>query len=293
MPILALRCFAALALAYTAFGQPVAENEAHRVEFIESVQVSETRGDIRHDFAVTPKNGEEPFRISTNHTWKFYSLEFAGRLLLVHGALDSAALTTTILDLDRRETVDSFLHWGVTASPDGRYLAFILHYPRMGMLESRSAVLSVYDLNASPNGNRLQPTAEEGSDRAQKVGIPVYPLENVEPPTYAIWVPDRADVHFLRDIGWLSSRHLVFLDGTEGSDRIVTVDLTQGLALAHVAVGNISEQVRQVLSSDWKKSIDFANADAVSLRLWDCPDCAEHRVTIPLTPLADYKRPQP
>lgn len=293
---LAQRVVAFLLVAGGLWGQQsatVAESDAYRVEFLETVQVSENRGDIRHDFAVTPKTGAEPFRISTNRTWKFYSLEFAGRLLLVHGALDSAALTTTIVDLDRRETMDSFLHWGVEASPDGRYLALILHYPRMGALESRSAVLSIYDLTLSPEENRLKPMSEDAFDRSQQAGIPVYPLENVKPPTYAIWIPSPSDVHFIRDIGWLSSQHLIFLDGVEASDRIVTVDVTKGPALARAAVGDIPEQVQQSLNPDWKKAIDFANADVVSLRLWDCPECPERRVAVPLKPLAEYKRPTP
>ncbi len=79
----------------------IAESDAYRVEFLETVDASGSRADIRHDFAVTPKNGADPFRLSTKQSWQFYSLEFVGRLLLVHGALGGNALTTAIVDLDK------------------------------------------------------------------------------------------------------------------------------------------------------------------------------------------------
>lgn len=292
---LVCRIAAVLLVAGGLWGQQsatIAESDAYRVEFLETVDVTGARRDMRHDFAVTPKNGADSFRISTNQSWQFYSLEFAGRLLLIHGALGGNALTTAIVDLDKKETVDSITHWGAWPSPDGRFLAIQLHYPRLGTLEVRSSVLSIYDFGLSADDNRLKPNYGNGIVRSQEVGIPVYPLENSYPPSYNVWVEDPAAFHSISNLGWLSERHLIFTDGRDRAERIVTVDLTNGITNASIAVADIAESI-EITPANWRRLIDYVDDEAISLRLHSCEECPERRVRLPLIPLADYRRPTP
>jgi hypothetical protein len=67
----------------------------------------------------------------------------------------------------------------------------------------------------------------------QDVGLPVYPPENVDPPTYLVWVPEESQRHYVNaQTGFLwasDEKSVFFIDKTRGQQLLVRVDLEEGL----------------------------------------------------------------
>ncbi len=206
------------------------ENESYGVELIRWERYGPEYDDVRFDLLVRTK-GKTSERVVTveNLTTGLAAAEIAGSTLVLFGEMKSKARTATLVDLDAAKVTDFILHYGASLSPSRRYLVFKAFYPPYGMVQSRSDAVRIYDLSKESGKNRLM--GGGSSTAGQGVGMPIYPLENVDPPTYLVWVPEESRRHHVDNrVGFLwarDERSLFFIDRTGNQQLLVRVDLEE------------------------------------------------------------------
>ncbi len=209
-----------------------AESETYEVELIQWERYGPAFNDVRFVLLVREKATKAERTVTVaNITTGLTAAEILGDTLVLFGERRSRANTITLVDLDTTKSRDLILHYGSSLSPNHNYLVFRAFYPPYGMLENRSDVVMVYDLSKGPSENRLPGVGDSTAGR--RVGLPVYPPENVDPPTYLVWVPEERQRHYVnRQAGFLwakDAESLFFIDRTRGQQLLVRVDLEGGL----------------------------------------------------------------
>ncbi|MCP3997103.1 MAG: hypothetical protein GY722_18900 [bacterium] len=219
--------------AYGHFKFLSAESETYQVELISWERYGAAYSDVRFDLLVREKGTKAERTVTVeNLTTGLEEAEVIGRTLVLFGERRSKAGAITLVDLETAEVSDFILHYGASLSPNRRYLVFKAFYPPYGMLQGRSDTVRVYDLSKGPSENRLSGAGDSAS--GQSVGLPVYPLENVDPPTYLVWQPEESQRHYVDpQAGFLwanDERFLIFIDKTRSQQHLVRVDLREGLS---------------------------------------------------------------
>ena len=92
----------------------------------------------------------------------------------------------------------------------------------------------IYDLEASPAQNRIADDDAMTDVAVRRVGIPIYPPENVFPPTYRVWIEDAPEgfhrIRLPRQVGWLDGDNtILFLESHRDRTWVVMCDLSRGL----------------------------------------------------------------
>lgn len=204
-----------------------AETDTHTVELILWERYGERYSKVRFGLLVTEKStGEERQVEIDNLLTGIERLEIAHGMALAFGDVQGHFDGVTLVRLATAEVEDFILSYGSELSPSKRYLVFRGFYPPRGMAAARSDVVMVYDLTRSKAENRLPDASGDN------VGLPVYPPENVDPPTYRVWVPEESRKHHVDPrAGFLwtnDEQSLFFLDKTGSRKLLVRVDLEEG-----------------------------------------------------------------
>jgi hypothetical protein len=198
-----------------------------------------TGGRVKFTFSVTDKanNREYPVYLD-NVTAKVFSLSIIqGKLIVMGEEANLHSPVTTLIDLKNREEADSFIGFGNTLSPTGRFLIYRKFYPtQTAEPPVMSDLVLVYDLSDSANENRMRGEDAYRNDpigRLIEVGHPIYPEINAGKKHYRVWVPDENKRHTIIPNGffWFDhDRKVAFGDQIGGENYLVVVDLSNGLA---------------------------------------------------------------
>lgn len=201
-------------------------------------------------------------------------VESPGGLLLVLGSTGHAH-TVTVVDPVAVAIRDHMSGLHPLLSPDGRFVTFWNHRTRD---DPPSAVTRVYDTALPPARNRVPGVLAEDE---YSVGIPVYPLSNLERRRAdPIFDDGLGEVKGQLSCGWLTPAVLAFLDRRGNrAPMLVVVDLEHGLERPAVHVASLDARV--ILDADagsggddpWlppslsATTITLLGADAGSLRV--------------------------
>ena len=227
------------------------ETNAHKVELIRWERYGERYSQVRFSLLVTDKStgGERRVEID-NLLTGIERLEIAQGMLLAFGDVQGHFEGVTLIRLATAEVTDFILSYGSELSPSKRYLVFRKFYPPRGMKATRSDVVLIYDLTQEPSENWLP--GAPGLPAGEDVGLPLYPPENVDPPTYLVWIPEEKQTHYVDPrVGFLwanDEKTLFFIDKTGGQKLLVRVDLEEGLRQPRIATKPID--VSPVLATD-------------------------------------------
>ena len=164
-------------------------------------------------FSVVDKRTDEEFHIDLRR--------WAGRVNLVDVYQDRLVVSgggtygdiVHVVDIAARKVIDTIRCLAPTLSQTKRYVLFQRWLPRMPAREQRSVLWLLYDLEQTPEQNRVDetskglktsgtaPTDSGYSTMITNVGFPIYPEENVENQHYEI-----RGMHFTPDYptscGW-------------------------------------------------------------------------------------------
>jgi len=161
-----------------------------------------------------------------NLTTQLRAAEIVNDLLVVFGEIRNSASVVTIFDLEKGREKDSILCYAPKLSETKRYLVYRKFYPRFAEPPATSSLLLVYDLQAKPLSNRL-------TEKAEYVGRPIFPEENVHKQSTNVWIElpeQRHLVHPWAGYIWLDQdSKVVFVDKYAGENWLVLVDLSSGL----------------------------------------------------------------
>jgi hypothetical protein len=232
-----------------------------------------TGGRVKFTFSVTDKvnNRQYPVYLD-NVTAKVFSLSiFQGKLIVMGEEADLHSPVTTLIDLKNREEADSFIGFGNTLSPTGRYLSYRKFYPpQTAEPPLMSDMVLVYDLADSADGNRMRGEDAYRNDpigRLTEVGHPIYPEINAGKKHYRVWVPEENKRHAIIPNGffWFDhDRKIAFGDQIGDEDYLVVVDLSNGLA--HPVIHRMQIDLRSMLRPEDRENPSILH-DAQPLRL--------------------------
>jgi len=255
-----------------------------------------TGGRVKFTFSVTDKvnNRQYPVYLD-NVTAKVLNLSiFQGKLIVLGEEANLHSSVTTLIDLKNREEADSFIGFGNTLSPTGRFLIYRKFYPPQ---TAEPAVMSdlvlVYDLADSADGNRMRGEDAYRNDpigRLTEVGHPIYPESNAGKKHYRVWVPEENKRHAIIPNGffWFDhDRKTAFGDRIGDEDYLVVVDLSNGLA--HPVIHRMPIDLRSMLRPEDRENPSILH-DAQPLKLESIQDVKNGRIKVHISsriPLQD------
>lgn len=155
-------------------------------------------------------------------------------MAIVFGSVSGTLKSVNIINTEAGAVVDYFNCLFPKLSNDKRFLAYVKAAPRFSSPEDWSYVYLVYDLAAQPAQNRLSGDVED----RMSVGIPVYPANNIKGKVYTTSVKGESRAHILASDGffWINKSLLAFVDRFKKVNRLVLVDLTQGIDQVKVRI---------------------------------------------------------
>ena len=157
----------------------------------ESFQLNVTSGSAATQSVALPRRFEQV----NNLRWS------ADGRLLVQGMFNSSGDIVAVVNLATLSVDDEFLGYGVTPSPDGRYLAFVRFFPTHGIqgVEHR---IRLYDLTESAAQNRPIHSPLDGAEF--EVGAPIYPILTKESKRANTEVSGTDAYHLVSEFRWSS-----------------------------------------------------------------------------------------
>jgi len=163
---------------------------------------------------------------------------------IVLGSVSGTVRIVNVVDLEANSVRDSFYcHF---PSIYGRFIAYVKFAPRHPSPLVWSFVYLVYDVLASPEQNWL--SGGRGLEDRERVGIPIYPLENVERKVYEPVILDEEEARQIAEVEanplaeeeahslgseglfWLQEGVVAFVDRWKRKNHLVVVDVRSGLA---------------------------------------------------------------
>lgn len=151
------------------------------------------------------------------------------RLAILGRALSILSIVT-VVDLPSGKEVDRIVCTGASLSPDRRYFSYLKFVPaHPGYEWSPSAEYLVYDLTASAEGNRTQPSRKW--PEPYDVGWPLYPEGVRNAPGDNLLDGHDVPAHWkISPFVWFDQSDTVaFVDRYEGTVSLVLADLSGGI----------------------------------------------------------------
>lgn len=182
-----------------------------------------------------------------NLTSKIIEIKLVNRTMIVFGKVGSSfADGITIFDLATQKEKDFILCYRPNSIFGNKYLVFEKFYPRFSPDEVRSSVLLIYDLEESPENNRLvnQRISADSEIKtgtpdymlySTNAGIPVFPLENLKMKNYNVWIdkPEKRNRIISPKCAWAEkSMELMLINYTGENNWVVVINLEEGIKKA-------------------------------------------------------------
>jgi len=175
--------------------------------------------------------------------------------LLVHGMFNSSGDVVAVVNLATLTIDDELFGYGVTPSPDGRYLALVRFFPAHGV-EGVEHRVRLYDLTESPAQNRPIHSQLEGAEF--EVGTPIYPLLSDEGKRANTGVPDADAYLLVSDFRWSSDSTRFSFGMEHGGHELYVVVAYPNRSV--VASANISRACVYDCQSLRIENVEFSKA---------------------------------
>lgn len=220
-------------------GQWKAEHETYLVEHVRTEKCPDCWGNTRHVFRVTDRGKNETWHLELD--WALQELNglriFKDRLI-VHGRMKGD--TIVVIDLKARTVLDKIRGYWLSFSPDSRFVVYQgFLRPQHGKNSPYNDVLLVYDFSASPRENRI----DQPVDEPYRVGIPVYPRQNLTHLSYDDTVPAGVrEVGVRSPLYWSEgSKQIYFVSRLAQKYFFVRVNVGRGLKMAQIQEQEITK----------------------------------------------------
>ncbi|MBI3597445.1 MAG: hypothetical protein HY203_09860 [Nitrospirae bacterium] len=257
-----------------------------------------TGGRVKFTFSVTDiiNNRQYPVYLD-NVTAKVFNLSiFQGKLIVMGEEANLHSPVTTLIDLKNREEADSFIGFGNTQSPTGRFLSYRKFYPpQTAEPPVMSDLVLVYDLADSAAGNRMRGEDAYRNDPIgwlTEVGHPIYPESNAGKKHYRVWVPEENKRHTIIPNGffWFDhDRKIAFGDQIGDEDYVVVVDLSSGLT--QPVIHRMEIDLRSLLRPEDRENATILH-EAKPLKLESVQDLKNGKIEVRISsrvPLRDNR----
>jgi len=194
-------------------------------------------GRVKFTFSVIDKLDSRQFAVYLdNMTAKINRIAiYRDKLIVIGEEASLHSVITSLIDLSRREEVDTFVGFGTQLSGTGRFLSFRKFYPPdTSDPEAMSDLVLIYDMDGSPDSNRMRGIDAYKNDpigRLTEVGYPVFPEKFAGRKNYRVWVRDENDRNSVVPEGFFwfeGDQKFGFLDRIGGKYLLVMVDISDG-----------------------------------------------------------------
>lgn len=150
--------------------------------------------------------------------------------LLIEGRLKRAD-TSCIVDLRNNKLIEEFWSYRLSISPSKRFLVYEKFFPYHGLPGSATTVVLIYDLNRTPDKNRM---IVRGYDAAVvEVGIAIYPEPYVKAKAYVLPKQQQQNPFWYSlnsPFLWAEDEScIIFLCNHKKQTYIVRVDISSGI----------------------------------------------------------------
>lgn len=194
-------------------------------------------------FSVVSKDGATKFDLSSLVSLQSVNIYFTYRNQLVVAGRAGNVDEVIVFDLLDRKQTDAFYCYKPTpVSPN--LITYVEWSPNHSREKIKDVVL-IYNLDLSPNRNRLSGEAVNVEKPGVHVGFPVYPESNLVARSYVNVVQTDEEVTQVLGVSgfvMMDSKRLVFAAASGGGDYrtlrnyLVDVDLSEGLDRAQVRI---------------------------------------------------------
>jgi hypothetical protein len=226
------------------------ESGAIRVALMSATPCAECEGQQAFTFKVTDtrEGTTTTFTVQNETAQVDEILIVSSSRAVILGSYSGVARTANIVDLKKGAVLDFFYCHYPTLSADGRFLAYVNYIPRFSSLSGGSFDYRVYDLQASPEQNRLGlagrgPAANAELENQTNVGLSVYPTTVLQEGSSNEKPDDERPVHTLASEGlfWINGDVLAFVDQlyvnhSNVKNNLVLVDVNLGVDKPKVKV---------------------------------------------------------
>lgn len=187
--------------------------------------------------------------------------EYKEKVIII-GEIDSNTKIVNILNKSDLKLVDSFYCFFPSVSTSGRYIVAELSAPSHGQKMSNDDLFLCYDLNKSPNENRLK---EYDEKEIKFVGKPIFPEINYNSQTFSSDNILNRPPYMLRDeILWSIKNDIcMFLVSNENDVKLVFCNFKDEIKDDFRTI-NFSEKVNKTLKE--KETIELRQLRIDSLR---------------------------
>ena len=179
-----------------------------------------------------------------NLTHQIKDLIIVGDLIVVFGKLATGNIDAiTIIDIIKKEEKDFIICYDPQLLLSKKYLIFEKFYPRFSPDEVRSALVLLYNLELTPQENRVGKFDIKKFNEIQSkcprlftvyhndVGLPIYPLTNYKNSTYRVWVENLEKRHAIISPKYAidaKNNMIFFMARHDKENLIISADLKDG-----------------------------------------------------------------
>lgn len=261
------------------------DTQKYRVSLLKIDRFGSESGEFKFIFTVKDKlrNSEKSIEMH-NLTTEITSLVIVDYKLIIFGAIRNTADVVTLFDLNTEKQIDSIVCYNVKLSDTKRYLIYEKFYPRFAEEPATSSVIMIYDLQASPDKNKIDP---------EYIGIPIFPEENAFKKSAKVWIEQPEKRHAVIPPGkylWFNNdNNVALIDRFDGGTWVVSVDLSNGKDKVKIKKKKIN--VENIVSVD-KKDPDYENVvkqENKELDVVDIKKGKKSKIMIIVRPEKKYK----
>jgi hypothetical protein len=190
-----------------------------------------------------PERKTESFQVC-NLTQKIIDLFIVNDLIVIFGKIITNDIDAiTIIDMIEKKEKDLIICYHPQLLLNNNILIYEKFYPRFSPIEVMSSLILFYNLNNSPQENRINKIDIEKfnemksgcprrfSEYYENVGLPIYPTRNYKDKTYRVWLEKHEERHDIISPKYAvdtKENMIFFIDHHDNETSIISVDLQEG-----------------------------------------------------------------
>jgi hypothetical protein len=149
----------------------------------------------------------------------------------------------TIIDMIEKKEKDFIICYRPQLLLNNNYIIYEKFYPRFSPIEVMSSLVLLYNLELSPQENRINNIDIEKFNEMKSecprrfsgdyvdVGLPIYPKKNYKNKTYRVWLEKNEKRHGIISPKYAEdtkNKMIFFIDHHDNKNSIISVDLQEG-----------------------------------------------------------------
>ena len=201
-----------------------------------------------------------------NLTQQIEDLFIINDLIIIFGEIITDNIDTiTIIDIIEKKEKDFIICYRPQLLLNNNYLIYEKFYPKFSPIEVRSSLALLYNLDLSPQENRINNIDIEKFNKVQSkcpkefsiyyenVGLPIYPIKNYKNKTYRVWLDKNEKKHGIISPNYAvdtENKMIFFIDHHDNENSIISVDLQEGyknLELKRHILNTVIKKDRNIL----------------------------------------------